>query len=368
MIKYVALIVAIVLMGAPLVHAYSFPFWTEINMPTNPGYRTIHVIINHVNTLTDTSIMRICVTDTNTTHGLCHYMNATEEEAQLKGNDVNVSAGFFTFPIDQAPFSTGYEIEVCLKVLDLHSERCTSYNTNFAGENETLSLDRRDVVPVSFGGTMVDKGNALIEQGNYTGAIQSFDKALVTDPNDKYALEGKGYALYNLGNYTEAIQYYDKVSAIYPNDELAQSNKGFALNNLGNYTQAIQSFDKALAIDPNDKYALHGQGNAFDRLGNYTGVIQYYDKALDIDLNYMAALYDKGLTLSNEGKFADAIRYYDRVLDMDPNNTHILNSKGNALNSLGNYTQALQFFNKALAMNPNDSDALKGKQNAISKR
>ena len=101
------------------------------------------------------------------THGLCHYMNATEEEGQIRGNDVNVSAGFFTFPIDQAPFSTENEIQVCLKVLDLHSERCTSYNNNFAGENETLSLDRRDVVPVSFGGTLVGKGNALIEQGNY---------------------------------------------------------------------------------------------------------------------------------------------------------------------------------------------------------
>ena len=138
------------------------------------------------------------------THGLCHYMNATEEEGQIRSNDVNVSAGFFTFPIDQAPFSTENEIQVCLKVLDLHSERCTSYNNNFAGENETLSLDRRDVVPVSFGGTLVGKGNALIEQGNYAGAIQSFDKALSIDPNDKYALEGKGYALYNLGNYTQS--------------------------------------------------------------------------------------------------------------------------------------------------------------------
>jgi hypothetical protein len=30
-------------------------------------------------------------------------MSAMEEKAQIKGNDVNVSAGFFTFPIDQAP-------------------------------------------------------------------------------------------------------------------------------------------------------------------------------------------------------------------------------------------------------------------------
>jgi hypothetical protein len=133
MIKYIALIVAIVLMSAPLVHAYSFPFWTELKIPMNPGDRTIHVL-NHVNTLTDTSIMRICVTDTNTTHGLCDYMNATEEESQIRGNDVNVLAGFFTFPIDQASFSTENEIQVCIKVLDLHSEQCTSYNINFAGE------------------------------------------------------------------------------------------------------------------------------------------------------------------------------------------------------------------------------------------
>jgi tetratricopeptide (TPR) repeat protein len=116
-------------------------------------------------------------------------------------------------------------------VLDLHSERCISYNTNFAAENETLSLDRRNVVPVSFGETLVDKGNTLIEQRNYTQGLRYFDKALVIDPNDKYALEGKGYALYNLGNYTEAIQSLDKALSIDPNDELAQSNKGFALNN-----------------------------------------------------------------------------------------------------------------------------------------
>jgi tetratricopeptide (TPR) repeat protein len=202
----------------------------------NPGYRTIHVFINHVNTLTDTRVMRICVTDTNTTHGLCYYMNPTEVEAQIRGNDVNVSAGSFTFPIDQAQFSTENEIQVCLKVLDLHSEQCTSYNINFAAENETLSIDRRDLVPVSSKGTLYDKGNALIEQGNYTQAIQSFDKALAIDPNDKYALEGKGYALHNLGNYTEAIQYYDKALAIDPNDKYALNSKGGVLDSLGNHT------------------------------------------------------------------------------------------------------------------------------------
>ena len=54
---------------------------------------------------------------------------------------------------------------------------------------------------------------------NYTQAIQSFDKALAIDPNDKYALHGKGNALDRLGNYAEAIQYYDKALEIDPDYE-----------------------------------------------------------------------------------------------------------------------------------------------------
>ena len=63
---------------------------------------------------------------------------------------------------------------------------------------------------------MVNKGDAFYNQGNYTQAIQYYDKALATDPNDKYALDGKGNALHNQGNNKLAIQYYDKALAIDP--------------------------------------------------------------------------------------------------------------------------------------------------------
>ena len=57
----------------------------------------------------------------------------------------------------------------------------------------------------------VDKANSLYTQGNYTQAIQLFDKALALDPNFRQALNGKGDALYSLANdtqgYENAIQY-----------------------------------------------------------------------------------------------------------------------------------------------------------------
>ena len=47
-------------------------------------------------------------------------------------------------------------------------------------------------------------------------------------------------ALYNLGNYSQAIQYYDKALAVDQHYSYALTNKGVALNNLENYTGALR--------------------------------------------------------------------------------------------------------------------------------
>jgi tetratricopeptide (TPR) repeat protein len=53
------------------------------------------------------------------------------------------------------------------------------------------------------------------------------------DPHNVYALYNKGLALDNLGNHTGAIEYYDKALAIDPHDVNALANKGNALDKLG---------------------------------------------------------------------------------------------------------------------------------------
>src|SRR5215469_14306797 len=67
-------------------------------------------------------------------------------------------------------------------------------------------------------------------------------------------------ALYKLGNYSQAIQYYDKALAIDPHYSYALTNKGVALENLENYTGALRYYDKALAIDPHYVKALYNKG------------------------------------------------------------------------------------------------------------
>jgi tetratricopeptide (TPR) repeat protein len=113
--------------------------------------------------------------------------------------------------------------------------------------------------------------------------------------------------LYNLGNYSQAIQYYDKALAMDPHSSYALINKGVALDNLEKYTGALRYLDKALAIDPRNVRALNGKGVALYGLGNYTGAIEYYDKALVIDPRNVKAIYNKGWTLGVLGNYTGAI-------------------------------------------------------------
>jgi lipoprotein NlpI len=57
------------------------------------------------------------------------------------------------------------------------------------------------------------------------------------DPKNVDVLTDKGIALNNIGNYTGAITYYDKALAIDPKYIYAINDKGIALNDLGNYTR-----------------------------------------------------------------------------------------------------------------------------------
>ena len=134
-----------------------------------------------------------------------------------------------------------------------------------------------------------------------TSDLNQFPSTLAEKSSDNInTLINKGLALDNLGNYTQAIQYYDKVLAIDPKYVAALNNKGSALGRLGNHTQAIQYFDKALDIEPKNVAALYNKALALYDLGNCTQAIQYYNKALDIDPKYVAALGNKAFALDTQ--------------------------------------------------------------------
>jgi len=56
----------------------------------------------------------------------------------------------------------------------------------------------------------MNKGICFGEMGKYKEAIESFDKALESSPDDFKILKEKGIVLHKSGRYEEAIETYNK--------------------------------------------------------------------------------------------------------------------------------------------------------------
>ena len=187
--------------------------------------------------------------------------------------------------------------------------------------------------------TTADENHDTIFAQNSTSTLDNGNNLSSINPNSESidGLLAVANVSMDIGNYTGAIEYFDKVLAIDPNDVDALNSKGVALDSLGNYTEAIEYFDKVLAIDPNDVDAIYNKGVAFENLGNYAEAIEYYDKVLDINpndvdaLNSRAALVNAGLAPAHEPSDSDD---NDSSSDDDSNDNNDSNGSSEDLEEL----------------------------------
>ncbi len=131
-----------------------------------------------------------------------------------------------------------------------------------------------------------NRGELLLQSKDYARAIAAFDQALASNTtmirqSDAllYTYTDKGYALIQLNNYTGAIQTIDQGLAIYENDEKLWYNKGFALFKLGKFQDALNAYDKVLKINNQSVPALNNKGDTYFQMGRYQDAVDSYIRA-----------------------------------------------------------------------------------------
>jgi tetratricopeptide (TPR) repeat protein len=112
-----------------------------------------------------------------------------------------------------------------------------------------------------------DRGIVQCQNGDFEGAIASFDQALEFKPNKHEAWYNRGVALGKLERLEEAIASWDKALKFKQHDREAWFNRGNALYNLGRLEDAIASWDKALEIKPDYHLASKNRTIALKKLG-----------------------------------------------------------------------------------------------------
>jgi tetratricopeptide (TPR) repeat protein len=172
--------------------------------------------------------------------------------------------------------------------------------------------------------SLFQKGNDLMEAGEYAEAAQTFEKALELEPDNVETLTKLGMAHYKLVQLDQAIEAYTKALALKPDDVSVMSNLGVAYYRFGRLDNAIEIYNQAIAVAPDDadihsnlaaayvqKYQPDGPTDYLDM------ALEQYDKAVELQPDLAQAHYGRGAVYFLLKQWDEAIAAFEKFQEMD---------------------------------------------------
>jgi tetratricopeptide (TPR) repeat protein len=222
-------------------------------------------------------------------------------------------------------------------------------------------------------------GLAEYEAGNYEEAIEHYNKAIESDPNNAEVYHNRGLAYFKLGKMgwgdvevvAKAIPDYTKAIELNPGYADAYYHRGLAYEQFIHYhykpfdpevvdcyNKALADFDKVLELDATYVTAHAGKGNIYYRAGEFEKGIQEYDKALESEdliveksgnVGLAEVYYSKARTLKQiPGQIQETISTFDRASEIGLTpiwEMKMLFHQACDYKFLGEYNKALQNYN-----------------------
>lgn len=188
-----------------------------------------------------------------------------------------------------------------------------------------------------------------------------YESILEIDPLYSDAIAAKGAIFHRMGDYSTALDYYDKAIAINSTNPFFLSDKGNALLAIGLDADAENVLKRSLEILPDNIDALNGIANVQSIRKDYDQELIYRTSVLIIEPDNQEAYVGKGNAYVGLKNYDDAILQYNNALEINPRNIHAIIGVANSFLEIGNYDDALNQYDKALSIDPENTNALRGK-------
>lgn len=145
--------------------------------------------------------------------------------------------------------------------------------------------------------TFIEKGWSLISLGDYSGAVQSLEKALALSPGAVQAMSLLGWAQMLHEDYDDALATFSKVLMKEPANALARINVGYICLKKRIFGEAIEHLSKAIRLDNDRKatlYAHYYLGLVYLEREMYEDAQTFFRKTLALGPNLIEAYLDLG--------------------------------------------------------------------------
>ena len=167
------------------------------------------------------------------------------------------------------------------------------------------------------------KGMALIEVGQYNGALKELLDAEKYSPRDAEVQYYLGVAYHGRGLRDYALESFKKAVSLKKDYSEAYNYLGTIYMDMGQWEQAVESFDKALSNHLYDTPALafYNSGWAYYNLKDYSKALTQYQQAMRHDsLGVLRPQIEKniGLLYMDQTKLVQAIEHFKTAVDLEP--------------------------------------------------
>ncbi|MCP3958692.1 MAG: tetratricopeptide repeat protein [bacterium] len=195
-------------------------------------------------------------------------------------------------------------------------------------------------------------GFAQSERGEVEGAIDSYRRALDSDP-------GLEQVHYNLGllhaqrdELEEAEKSYQEAVRILPGHARAHNNLGSVVQRRGDLEGAIEHYTAAADADPEMVIAQRNLAKALLSAGRGPDALARIDTLEGLEPDHAEIPFLRGSALMQTGDVAGATSELRRAVATDPENALAHNDLGTALLGAQDLPAALEQFEKAIALDP----------------
>jgi tetratricopeptide (TPR) repeat protein len=163
-----------------------------------------------------------------------------------------------------------------------------------------------------------ERGVMDYNKGNYSEAIENFNKAIKIFPLHKEAYLYRGGCYANKGELDKAIADCNEAIKIDPKFAKSYYYRALFWTMVEKKDNAVEDLTKCIESDPEFSTAYEKRGNIFVEMGKLEAAIDDFTKVIEITPNSEIAYTNRALILLYQKKLDEAIRDFNKLVDINP--------------------------------------------------
>jgi tetratricopeptide (TPR) repeat protein len=156
---------------------------------------------------------------------------------------------------------------------------------------------------------ILEKGKKELEEKNFAGAIENFNRAISLNPQSAFCFLYRGKAYMELGEKRKGFQDFFEAAKLFEGQN--------------DFPNAIECYDFLIEADPSNSFIHYQRGWDFLQLKKYEESISDLGKAIQLDPDFYPGYLSLGDAHYQNKDYKEAVKNYLLVRDLNPNNKEV---------------------------------------------